>query len=31
VVWDAGVQADGANITDAALQGAVETAVQKLI
>jgi hypothetical protein len=31
VVWDAGVQTDGANITDAALQGAVETAVQKLI
>jgi hypothetical protein len=31
VVWDAGVQADGANITDVALQGAVEAAVQKLI
>jgi hypothetical protein len=31
VVWDASVQADGAAIADAALQGAVENAVQKLI
>jgi len=31
VVWDPSVQADGAAITDAALQSAVEGAVQKLI
>lgn len=31
VVWDAAVQADGTAITDTALQGAVENAVQKLI
>lgn len=31
VVWDASVQASGAAVTDAELQGAVETAVQKLI
>jgi hypothetical protein len=31
VVWDTEVQANGAAITDVALQGAVETAVQKLI
>jgi hypothetical protein len=31
VVWDASVQADGAAVTDAALQTAVETAVAKLI
>lgn len=31
VVWDASVQADGAAVTDTALQGAVETAVAKLI
>jgi hypothetical protein len=31
VVWDAAVQQDGAAVTDAALQGAVENAVQKLI
>lgn len=31
VVDDTAVQADGAAITDAALQSAVETAVQKLI
>jgi hypothetical protein len=31
VVWDASVQADGAAVTDQALQGAVETAVAKLI
>jgi hypothetical protein len=31
VVWDAGVQADGAAVTDMALQAAVEIAVQKLI
>src|SRR5262245_28289815 len=31
VVWDASVQADGVAVTDAALQTAVETAVQKLI
>jgi hypothetical protein len=31
VVWDASVQAEGTAVTDAALQGAVETAVQKLI
>lgn len=31
VVWDAAVQQDGAAVTDAALQGAVESAVQKLI
>jgi hypothetical protein len=31
VVWDDSVQVAGAAITDVALQGAVETAVQKLI
>jgi hypothetical protein len=31
VVWDAAVQQDGAAVTDAALQTAVETAVAKLI
>jgi hypothetical protein len=31
VVWDVAVQADGSDITDQALQTAVETAVQKLI
>jgi hypothetical protein len=31
VVWDGSVQADGAAIDDAALQGAVESAVAKLI
>lgn len=31
VVWDDSVQADGAAILDAALQAAVEAAVQKLI
>lgn len=31
VVWDASVQADGAAVTDAALQTAVETSVAKLI
>ena len=30
VVMDAAVQADGAEIADAALQGAVETTVQKI-
>jgi hypothetical protein len=31
VVWDASVQTDGVAVSDTALQGAVETAVQKLI
>lgn len=31
VVWDGAVQADGAAVTDAALQSAVEIAIQKLI
>jgi hypothetical protein len=31
VVWDGEVQAAGPEVTDAALQGAVETAVAKLI
>lgn len=31
VVWDGEVQAAGAEVTDEALQGAVETAVAKLI
>jgi hypothetical protein len=30
-VWDDAVQTDGDNVSDEALQGAVETAVQKLI
>ena len=31
VVWDANVQGNGASVSDADLQGAVEAAVQKLI